>query len=55
MLTKGIIKSINYESNEGTVRVPLFETASQHEEFVSDAVFSIVPGIYNSYKVGDVV
>ena len=55
MLTKGIIKSINYESNEGTVRVPLFETASQREEFVSDAVFSIVPGIYNSYKVGDVV
>lgn len=55
MLTKGIIKSINYESNEGTVRVPLFETASQHEEFVSNAVFSIVPGIYNSYKVGDVV
>lgn len=55
MLTKGIIKSINYESNEGTIRVPLFETASQHEEFVSNAVFSIVPGIYNSYKVGDVV
>lgn len=55
MLVKGIIKSIDYNSNDCTVRIPTFETASQQEEVTMNAIFSIVPGVYNNYKVDDIV
>jgi hypothetical protein len=55
MVTKGIIKNINYNSNTCTVRLPLFETASQTSEITIPAVFSVTPGITNSYTENDVV
>ena len=56
MLTKAIIQSIDYSKNICRVRIPLFENASRNVNMIeADAQFSIVPGIYNSYKTGDVV
>lgn len=55
MVTKGIIKTIDFTSNTCTVRLPLFETAGNVTEMTIPATFSITPGIYNSYKEGDVV
>lgn len=54
MVTKGIIKTIDYNGNTCTVRVPFFETAN-NDEIVSEAAVSNTPGSYNGYKVGDVV
>ena len=54
MITKGIIKSIDYNGNTCTVRVPFFETAN-NDEIVSTAPISNTPGSYNGYKVDDVV
>lgn len=54
MVTKGIIKTIDYSGNTCTVRVPFFETAN-NDEIVSTATVSNTPGSYNGYKVGDVV
>ena len=56
MLTKAIIQSIDYTKNICRVRIPLFENASRNVSMIeADAQFSIVPGVYNSYKAGDVV
>jgi hypothetical protein len=56
MLTKAIIQSIDYTKNLCRVRIPLFENASRNVNMIeADAQFSIVPGVYNSYKTGDVV
>lgn len=56
MLTKAIIQNIDYTKNICKVRIPLFETASRNVSMIeADAQFSIVPGVYNSYKTGDVV
>jgi hypothetical protein len=55
MVTKGIIKNIDYNSNTCTVRLPLFETASQATEVAIPAVFSVTPGITNSYAENDIV
>ncbi len=56
MLTKAIIQSIDYTKNMCRVRIPLFENASRNVNIIeADAQFNIVPGIYNSYKTGDVV
>ena len=56
MLTKAIIQSIDYTENICRVRIPLFENASRNTVMIeADAQFSIVPGVYNSYKTGDVV
>lgn len=54
MITKGIIKSIDYNGNTCTVRVPFFETAN-NDEIISTAPISNTPGSYNGYKVDDVV
>lgn len=38
------------------VRIPLFENASRNVNMIeADAQINIVPGIYNSYKTGDIV
>jgi hypothetical protein len=38
------------------VRIPLFENASRNVNIIeADAQINIVPGIYNSYKTGDIV
>ena len=56
MITKAIIQSIDYNKNICRVRIPLFEQASRNVNTVeADAQFSVVPGIYNSYKTGDIV
>ncbi len=56
MLTKAIIQSIDYTKNMCRVRIPLFESASRNPNIIeADAQFNIVPGIYNSYKTGDIV
>ena len=56
MLTKAIIQNIDHTKNICRVRIPLFENASRNVNIIeADAQFSIVPGIYNSYNVGDVV
>jgi hypothetical protein len=54
MITKGIIKSIDYNGNTCTVRVPFFETAN-NDEIISTAPISNTPGSYNGYKVDDIV
>ena len=56
MLTKAIIQSIDYTKNICRVRIPLFETAARNVTPIeTDAQINIVPGIYNSYKIGDIV
>ena len=56
MLTKAIIQSIDYTKNMCRVRIPLFENASRNVNMIeAEAQINIVPGIYNSYKTGDVV
>ncbi len=56
MLTKAIIQSIDYTKNMCRVRIPLFENASRNVNIIeADAQLNIVPGIYNSYKTGDIV
>lgn len=56
MLTKAIIQSIDYTKNMCRVRIPLFENAARNVNMIeADAQINIVPGIYNSYKTGDVV
>lgn len=55
MITKGILKTINYNENSCTVRIPLFETTSSTNEVVLPAIFLTQPGSYNGYSEGDVV
>ena len=56
MITKAIIQSIDYTKNTCRIRIPLFEAASKNVNMIeAEAQFSIVPGIYNSYKTGDIV
>lgn len=55
MITKGILKAINYNENSCTVRIPLFETTSSTNEVVLPAIFLTQPGSYNGYSEGDVV
>lgn len=54
MITKGVIESIDFLSNTCTVRLPVFEGTSG-VPVVLPATFSIVPGLYNVYKPGDIV
>lgn len=54
MLTKGIIESVDFLSNTSTVRLPIFEGTSGVPVMLP-ATISIVPGLYNAYKQGDVV
>ena len=56
MLTKAIVQSIDYTKNMCRVRIPLFENAARNINMIeADAQINIVPGVYNSYKTGDVV
>ena len=54
MVTKGIITAIDFKGNTCTVRMPFFETAN-NDPIVMNATFSNTPGMYNGYKVDDVV
>lgn len=55
MITKGIIKTIDYNNNSCKVRIPLYETPVSAEEAVFPAVFLNRPGMYNGYNEGDIV
>jgi hypothetical protein len=55
MITKGIIKSIDYNNNTCIIRIPLFENAAQKDEVYATATFAIQPGFINSYNENDVV
>ena len=55
MITKGIIKTIDYSNNSCKVRIPLFETANTSDEVILPAIFLTQPGIYNGYNEGDIV
>ncbi len=54
MVTKGIITSIDFNGNTCKVRVPFFETAG-NDPIIGNAIISNTPGMYNGYKVDDVV
>lgn len=55
MLTKGIITSINSTGTRCTVRMPLFESASNPSPVEAEAIINIPPGIFNGFVVNDVV
>lgn len=55
MITKAEIQSIDLVGNTCIVRMPFFETLNVGDKAIAEAIFSITPGVYNSYKVGDVV
>ena len=56
MVTKAIIQNIDYTKNICRVRIPLFEIAARNIDVIeADAQFSVTPGVYNSYKTGDIV
>ena len=55
MVTKGIIKSIDYNGNTCKVRVPILESACDDAEIILSAIFATTPGIFNGYKEEDVV
>jgi hypothetical protein len=55
MIVKGIIKTIDYNGNMCTVRLPLFESSSKSGEVILPATIAIQPGLINSYKEEDVV
>ena len=56
MITKAIIQNIDYTKNLCRIRIPLFENAARNVDIIeADAQINIIPGIYNSYKTGDIV
>lgn len=55
MITEAEIQSIDFNSNSCVVRIPFFETLNTVNKIVIPAKFCTQPGIYNGYKVGDIV
>ena len=55
MIIKGILKTIDYNNNSCTVRLPLFETTNNSGEVVLPAIFMNQPGMFNGYNEGDIV
>lgn len=55
MITKGEIQSVDYTGNTCVVRIPYFESAGITDRIYAEATVCNPPGIYNSYKAGDVV
>lgn len=55
MITEGIIKTIDYNGNSCTVRIPLYETVQNLGEVVLPGKIAILPGIFNGYKPDDMV
>jgi len=55
MVTKGIIKTIDFNGNTCVVRVPFFETATNRGDVEATAIIATVPGVFNGYKENDVV
>jgi hypothetical protein len=55
MITTAEIQTINYNANDCTVRLPVFENASSEFPAIVTAKFISLPGIFNGYLVGDTV
>lgn len=55
MITKGEIQSVDFTGNTCVVRIPYFESAGITDKIYAEAAVCNPPGIYNSYKAGDVV
>ena len=55
MITKGEITAIDFNGNTCRVHVPYFDGAVGGDPFIQEAVIINPPGIYNGYKVGDIV
>lgn len=55
MITKAEILSIDFNSNKCAIRIPYFESAGTDGKITAEATFINPPGIYNGYKVGDIV
>ena len=55
MITKGIITNIDYNTNVCQVRLPIFEQAGSTSAVINEATISTIPGLYNSYKINDIV
>jgi hypothetical protein len=55
MITKGEIKSIDYNDNTCLVRIPIFEGTNYVQEAVLPAIFVTAPGVINGYQAGDIV
>lgn len=55
MLTKGIIRSINRRGNRCMVELPLFQTPSEPNPVVLEALVNITPGMFNNLFINDVV
>lgn len=55
MLTKGVIRSINRSGNRCMVELPLFQTPSDPNPVILEALISITPGTFNNLFVNDVV
>lgn len=55
MITKAIIKKVDWAGNKCLVRIPLFETASSNSEVECTALINIPPGIFNNLYPGDIV
>jgi hypothetical protein len=55
LITKAIIKHVDWAGNKCLVRIPLFETASSDAEVECTALINIPPGIFNNLYPGDIV
>lgn len=55
MITKAIVKNVDYTGNKCLVRIPLFESASSTSQVEVTALINIPPGIFNNLYPGDIV
>lgn len=55
MITKAIIKSVNYASNTCNIVIPLFEQAGIKNNTEFEATMVVPPGIHSGYRPEDVV
>ena len=55
MITKAIIKNKKTSSNKFFIRIPIFESAGETNEYVVEATLCYQPGNLDSYVPGDIV
>ena len=55
MFTEAVIIAIDRLSNNCKIRIPLFETVNSGNKVILNARIAIIPGIYNSYDIDDIV
>lgn len=55
MIVKGQIIDIDFTDNTAVVRLPIFESAGSDNIISAKAIFSTIPGVYNTYAINDIV